>query len=215
MNSYLIISNKDLYYWYCHTLGKKGGGKGLRGRNKPLPCGIIVCSLPFRLEVSLGLEGGINVFSSYLEMAAKALVSFCLIPRKVPVSLRERCLVVGFLQHPPRSPSFAAPAVLSQPKRPPASWEVNAWWRQQKPWGISFPLLLSPCPAQGRKPLHQPHFRVLTAQPSRAPLGADAAHPGVNPPLRVSYPTSPCFCWPSQHHNGLEHTRAGYLHLPS
>lgn len=66
VNSYLITSNKDLYYWYCHTLGKKGRGKGLRGRSKALPCGIIVCSLPFRHEVLLDFEGGINVFSSNL-----------------------------------------------------------------------------------------------------------------------------------------------------
>lgn len=131
--------------------GKKGGGKGLRGRSKPLPCGIIACSLSFRFEVLLDFEGGINVFPSCLEMAAKALVSFCLVPRKVPASLGERCLVTGLLQHPPCSPSFVAPTVLSQPKCPPASWEVNS--RLQKPWGIPFPLLLSPYLAQGRTAL--------------------------------------------------------------
>lgn len=59
---------------------------------------MIVCSLPFSLEVSLDFEG-ISIFSFYLERAAKVLVSFCSLLRKVPVLLRKRCLVIGFLQH--------------------------------------------------------------------------------------------------------------------
>lgn len=52
----------------------------------------------------MDFEGRKNVFSSYLEMAVKALTSCCLIPRQFPVSTGKRCLVTNFLQHPPAQP---------------------------------------------------------------------------------------------------------------
>lgn len=191
VNSYLITSNKDLYYWYCHTLGKKGRGKGLRGRSKALPRGIIVCSLPFRHEVLLDFEGGINVFSSYLEMAAKALVSFCLVPRNAPVSLGKRYLVISFLQHPPAHPPLRLLqcSASQSPLQPPGRW-THGGSDGRNP--VEYPSLCSCHPAQGRKPLCQPHFGVLTAPAQQSIFGGeDATHLGGDPPLRVSYPHFP------------------------